>query len=455
MSTYPVIQMTIGTTLMEFSNEQVIDAVIVEEVNVLGIELPASVLEFKIVLYDESFSMFSGEYYQQLKKRLPVMAYEMVNGESQFLGRFYLDEWKNTSEYEFEFRALDLVGVLGLLDYDGGFWSTATKMPVILAQVLNPISAAYTLDAALADVEVNGWIPPGNYREALQQICFAAGATVSTARSERILITPVYLPEVVYDIRVKDEMRMMQQAVKLESPVTSIELIAHNYTQGTEEEEIFDEDLEAGSHKIVFEKPYYNISVNGPGYTPFVLATEGGDYLTTEGGDYLEIGGEYVFGSNSLYLELSSAGHVTITGYPWVDSKRAFTFRETGILSSENNNPIKIESATMIGMANAQTVLDRLRDFYRQRYTQDITLLPSEVKAGEVILTNVFYGNLLLATVHKMDLNLTGGFIAKTSIRGISPEYVPPAEEPTRRPRTGVAVCGAEMIRQNMFRQYD
>lgn len=455
MKTVPLIRMTIGSTVMEFTGEQVIQANVVEEINVLGVELPASALEFKIMLYDESFSMFSGDYFQQLKKRLPILVYEEIDLDNHFIGKFYLDEWKNTSEHEFEFRAVDLVGVLGLLDYDGNFWGTPTKVKDVFAQLLNPINVAYTLSPELENVEISGWIPPGNYREAVQQVCFAAGATVSTARSQYLVITPVVIPQFIYDLRIRDQDKMMQQAVKLESPITSIELVSHNYSQGANEETIFDEDLQAGSHKIVFEKPYYQISVNGPGYVPNVLVTEGGDTITTEGGDLLEIGGEYTFGSNSLCLELSEPGHVTITGYPWVDSKRAFLFFESGLPLSENNNPIKIESATMVNISNAQIVLDRLRDYYRQRYTQEITLLPSIMRTGNVVKTGTLYKNSLLATILKMDMNLTGGFIAKTSIRGIQPQYVPPVSEPARRPRVGIAICGAEMTRQNMFREYD
>jgi len=445
--------MSIGSTVLEFTGEQVINASIVEEVSPLCTELPASALDFKIMLYDESFSMFSGEYYQQLKKRLPILVYERVGLEDRFVGKFYLDEWKNTSEREFEFSAIDLVGLLEMINYDGGFWATPTEIGAVLEQLLTPINVAYSLSPALSGVKVSGWIPPGNYRGAIQQVCFAAGATVSTARSQVLEIKPITIPQLVYDTRVTDQDKLMERSVKLEQQITSIEIVSHNYSQSETVETIFDEDLQAGSHKIIFEKPYYSILVNGPGYVANTLATEAGDELITEGGDSLEVGGQYNFGTNSLYLELSSPGHVTITGRSWVDSKRSFLFREEGI--ADDSNPIKVEDATMVSVGNAQGVLDKMRDYYRQRYTQEMTMLPTNVKPGNIVKTSAFYGESLIASVLKMELDLTGGYLAKTSIRGWRPQYVPPSEQPVRRARVGVAICGADLTRQNMFREYE
>lgn len=454
MITYPVIRLTIGSETLEFSDEEVLSANLIEEINMIGVEIPISAIEFRILSTDTSFSMFSGEYFDLLSERLPVMVYESVDGIETFFGKYYLEKWKNISEHEFEFRAIDIIGVMDATEYDGGFWGTATKLSTILTQTLDPIDASYVLDDSIKDTELTGWIPPGTYREALQQICYAAKATASTSRSSYLLINPVVLPDKLYDAKISDAEKFMEQSVELQPLVTSIELVAHNYTQGDTLEEIFNKELPAGSHKIVFEKPYYNIIIDGPGYVSVVLATEVDDYIVTEDNDYIEVSGEYIFGPNSISLNLQEAGTVVITGYPWLDSKRSYIFRETGVTEYANKNALKISDATLVSDTNAQAVLDQTRDYYRQRYVQTVKLLPSAIKPTDIVLTNTFYNKKILANVKKMSIDMTGGHLATTEIFGIEPAYIPPAAVPVRRARTGIAICGAELIRNNNWREY-
>jgi hypothetical protein len=445
--TYPVIQLTIGGTVFEFSGTKVISANLIEEVNPISAEIPIGTIEFKILTLDESFSMFSGQYFQLLSERLPVLVYENIDGINSFIGKYYLEKWKNISEHEFEFKAVDIIGVMAATEYDGGFWSVPTTLETILVSVLNPINVLYSVDDSIKDVEISGWIPPSDYREALKQICFSAGAIATTARSQLLNILPITVPTVFYKSEITDANKGIVQPLELLPLVTNIELVSHNYTQGEVLENIFEKYLEIGSHKIIFEKPYYNIVVNGPGYAPSLFAMEDDDYFVTEDDENFEVGGEYIFGPNCLYLEMTTPGTITITGYPWLDSKRSFIFNETGVSEFANKNTLTISEATMVSADNAQIVLNNVRDYYRQRYFQNILLLPSAVKTSDIVFTSTLYQKKILATVQKMDMNLTGGYLSKVDILGIeSINY--------RRPRVGVALCGTDLTRQNAFRRY-
>jgi hypothetical protein len=452
--TVPTIVLTVGNTVLTFTGPEVISAAIVEEVNPVSIELPYNVLEFKIHNTDTSFSMFSGDIYSLLSERLPVMVYENIDGVPQFMGKFYLDTWKNTSEYEFEFRAVDAIGTMAVTDYDGGFWSVPTALDTVLTQVLSPKNILFAVDPSIKDVTIQGWIPPGDYRKALQQICFAAGAVASCARSDRVVISPIELPYQIYDAKIRKSQKLQSQPIELLKLVTSIELVSHSYTQGTVIETIFDQYLEAGSHKIVFTKPYSGLVIAGPGYTPDLFVLENGDYFVLENGDFFEVGGEYTFGPNSIYLEMQEAGQVTITGYPYVDSKKSYIFYESGLTEYSNKNVLTISEATMINESNAQSVLNKIRDYYRQRYTQTITLLPSSFEPKDIISSSTLFEKSILGFIQKMDINLVRGYLQVTDIRGIEPVYVADADNPVRRARTGIAVTGAGLTYNNGFRNY-
>jgi len=74
---------------------------------------------------------------------------------------------------------------------------------------------------------------------------------------------------------IEKDAKLLGESVKLLPLVTSIELISHTYTQSDTLETVFQKELPVGTHKIVFEKPLYGIVVDGPGFSPFVLGTEG------------------------------------------------------------------------------------------------------------------------------------------------------------------------------------
>lgn len=425
MSTYPVIDVTVATGVtLRFEKQDVIDATVVQEISLSSVELPFSSIDFRVINRYPSFYMFSGETYELLSQRLPVVVYESVDGANALIGKFYLQSWKNVNDEEIHFTAIDILGVMAETDYDGGFWSSTTLIGDLLDVVLIPIDVSYTLDASLAAVELTGWIPPCTYREALQQVCFAAGAVAKTSGSSTLDILPVVIPETTYDDEIEDIEKSSNQSIDLLPLVTKVELVSHTYTAGTELEDVFEEYLEIGTYKIVFEKPYHTIIIDGPGYETWILATEGDDTFNLESDEELEIGGEYVLGPNSLYLEVTTAGTVTITGYAWLDSKRSFIFNEAVSVEFANKNTKVITDATLINLDNAQTVLDLLRDFYRLRYKQTMRLFSSEVDVNDVVLTSSIQSKQVIGTVLKRNISLTGGNISDVDVLGI--EYVAP-----------------------------
>jgi hypothetical protein len=399
---------------------------VIQEINPSSVEVPASTIEFKVINRYPTFLMFSGEAYDLLSQRLPVVVYESVGGSNHFIGRFYLQRWKNVSDTEIEFTAIDILGVLAETDYDGGFWEEATLLEDVLNAILGPLDVSFSVDVSLAAIELSGWIPPASYREAVQQVCFAAGAMAKTSESDVLEIVPVVIPTSTYDDEIEDSEKSMNQDIELLPLVTKIELVSHTYTVSAELEDIYEEYLEIGTYKIVFEKPYHTVIIDGPGYETWTMASEGGDDIVAEDGSTLiEIGGEYVMGPNSLYLEVTTAGTVTITGYAWLDSKRSFTFNESVAVEFSNKNTKVISDATMINLDNAQGILDQLRDFYRQRYKQGILLFSSDVDLGTAVLTSTIQSKQIIGTVLRREISLTGGNLSKIEVLGS--EYEEPS----------------------------
>jgi hypothetical protein len=450
--TYPSISINLGGgNFVNFTRQQIISASIVEDMNLVSVEMPISTLEFTAIIADGSFDMFDGAIYAKLKEKLPVSVYENIDSNSVFMGQYYLDTWQNKTDQLVEFTCLDIIGVLADTDFDGVFWDTPVTVSEAMNQLFSPLGVTYNLIGDAATRTISGWIPSGTFRDALQQICFAARVTARTARSVDLVIEIVQFPIAFRDYVVTRE-DAKQNYVEALAGVSRIEIISHNYSESGVLETIFDKYLEAGEHKIVFEKPYYGIVVDGAGYVEAVLGTEDGNYIGTEDSNYLEAGGAFVFGSNSVFINLSTAGQIVITGYAWLDSKRSFVY-STGETSKSKKNYL-ITNATLVNADRAQSVLGALESYYNLRYLQEFVLLPSEMKISDIILSDTINSERIIGTIQRSEINLTGGFLSKSRLMGVLPSYVPPIENPTRIARTGIAVTNAGLTRNNKWRRY-
>ena len=429
--TYPKIKMLLGeghTIEVWFDKEDIITASIVRQVNPVSVVIPVGTLEFTFFTTGNAFSMFEdGTYFDQLSKRQAIDVYEYINGSDRYLGKFYLDEWENVNENVVKFTAFDLVGVADATQFEGYYWSSATTLSDIIYSILHPVDISYTIDVSLASDTFTGWIPPGTCREALQQICFAAGAMVVNADDDELQIVPTVLPILspAAEGTIADSGKTDKQKIELLPLVTSIDLYSHDYSAGAVQETIFEDYLEVGEYTIIFNEPYYDITATGVGYDPIYITAEDGDYLCSEVTSevtYIVIGGTFQYGSNSIYLHVYSAGTVTIKGYPWIDNKQSHLYEESGLDENVTRNDKIIKNATMVSSAIADDVLTRISNYYKQRYKQESNLFPCVYKTGDCIIIGSYFSKQILAILEKMDYDLTIGFIAKVKLIGV--EYI-------------------------------
>lgn len=470
--TYPLVRMTLGYQTIEFDDADIISCEVVQEIHPIGIELPASSATVRIYTTDVKFYPFSdSEYYAELANNVPLDIYELVDGTEVYVGRFYLEAWDNPSEYELEFRCRDAIGVLATIPFDGYFWGANTTLANAVSTILDPTGMAYEVEADIAAQPMRGYLPSGNVREALQQVLFAGGAYALTAGSNRIVIKKGLMPypamnlePAYFDVAVFDECyfepddgaeysgviddtdKTDKQNLKIEPLVTGIQLISHNYSQGSVQEEIYSDWLEPGDYKIVYKKPYYNVTAEGVGATPAYLMTEDPTptALTTENGEILSFEGSFEFGINHIYLHVTTAGNVVVRGYPWIDSTREFKYDEAEATKSYSTGAVfdeavfdvdcfakfwqvsaapntwTIENATLVSAEIAPAVLERLVRYAKLRYRQNITLFPrTDIEPGNIELLDSLYGKDLNAVVKRMASDLTGGYLIDAELVGL------------------------------------
>lgn len=477
--TFPVIRLNINNETVTFAGADVVSANVVQEINPLSLELPASQADVTVYSTNSDFNPFSdGRYYQSLTANTAADLLVSNDGVETYIGRFYLDKWDNPSEHILSFKFQDAIGVMENIQFDGIFYESETTIAKAIEDLAIFAPTELELDPALTGT-VKGYIPGNiNLRQALQQVCFAAGAYASTQGSDHILIKPVNMPngkatlepyyyddkyaiygkafysDYIADGTIVNTEKLGRQELRIKPMVTGIELITHDYIKSTTSEVIFSDTLEPGDYKIVYIKPYADVSVWGVGDVPEALGTEvDNEVLVTEaGGTYPDVtiigkDGAYAYGPNSISLHVTEAGSVEITGYPYNDNTQSLLWsnpasvqnysegstydtagvlydrltsvyrREWSILAAQN--AWKITNGTLVDKTIGQTVLARIVEYADARHEQTITALPEkEVDSGSVYILDSLYNKKLVAAAERITTRLSGGYLKETRLVG-------------------------------------
>lgn len=455
-STYPVIKYSINGVSQYLVAEDIIEAEILQEIHPISLELPVSTARVCFHAVDSAYSPFTDGILTNTRFEI----YEVIDGAERLIGLFYLVGRTNPKEREVELECEDAIGLLDRANFEGTFYDVPTTVERIIEDIVAPTGIPYTIDDTVKAITLRGYLPVSSVREALQQVLFAAGAWATTAGSNRIYIYPSALPEqspaVDYDALTDDDKTDQQKLAQLQL-VTVIRVIAHDYTKSSVEEEIYSADLEPGDYKILYEKPYHSVRAEGVGDVPEYLATEDNTLLVTE--DFVDFtswtvlgkAGDFEFGSNSVTLHvIEPGGAVAVYGKPYIDSIREFVYNEAeatgsyvtgfkygtkkyGATGSEGaggvyskiwtvqaaNNEWNIKEATLVNSDIAQAVLDRVTEYARLRYKQNVTLFPrTDTNLGDLKLVDSLYEKDINGVVERITSNLTGGYLLETEIIG-------------------------------------
>jgi hypothetical protein len=384
-------------TLTYFRGADIKSASLVEEVNPPSVEVTANAFEMSLFSTTPQFSIIdpTGDY-AALKLNQPLDVYEEVGNDTVYMGQFYLKGWENISENEVKFTCVDRMGVLGDLQYNGGFWETATDAEGILDAMMLAAKTPYELDEDLVGATIQGWIPSMSYREAIQQIAFAIGGYVDCARSGAVKIRKMTLIADLsgYDNTIGREAKSLSGSLALKPLVTGVSVISYKYTKQTVDI-IFESYLAAGTHTILFSAPATSVGIVG-GYAS----------ITSKAAHW-------------AIVSVSISGTIRIQGELYAESEAVYSVNMSGLDASVPKNVIKIEDTRLIHAGNATTTAQRLYDYYQQRYLLKTKLFAPVAAAGTSVLIDTLQSKQIGGIVEKMTLDLTGGFTAQTEVNGV------------------------------------
>lgn len=380
--------------IITFEGDNLMSANALEEVDLLSSEISINTLDFSVYSEDDKFNIINPQgFYRLLQQRQKLKATETFVKEDKVkdMGTFYLDSWKNEKEKTMKFGAIDLIGVIDKTDFKGGMYKNVTfahlMQEIFISAGLE--SDEYEIEESLKNILITGHIPICSHRSALQQALFAVGAVADCSRSDKIKI---YTVKDSNDNSVIEKTNVLHGSKKIEQNelVTGVEVVAHTYAEGEEAEQLVKQELDIGNNKILFNEPVHG--------------------LTCTGGTIIESNCNYAI------VNCSEETEVIIQGYKYRDNLQTYLVEVEELNAGQKQNTLKIESAYLVNKKNAKTVAKRVLDYYQKTYKTSLDfLVHNEVLTEDVELEGDFEQKLV-GHITKLDIDLTGGFIASTEM---------------------------------------
>ena len=437
-----------------FTGADIKSANLVEEFDPLSTTLPIDTLELELYSTDPDFTIIdpAGDY-ALFENRQPIVVYEVSGTNQVLIGQFYLDTWENVSDTLIKFNCIDLLGLLDTLTYTGGIWLSPIAMGDLIDTILREVNVAFAIDPDLYSFPITGWIPICSYREALQQIAFAAGASVTGARQGGFLkFSKMYMSgaiakgirsgvaetgqsrirqqywrlsnwdvsstavhcdvancgqsrnfqrrwrpgtwgALIGDIIITTAEKGMSQSLALRTQVTGVEVTAHNIVLGPGSLELYNGILPTGTRIITFSQPMHELTITGASITES--------------------------GANYAVISVATAGTVVLRGLVYIDTRQTYSMYMTGLDENTKTNILSITDATLVNSNNATEVTQRVYNYYQQRLLQKVRLYAPVAAVGNIVIVDTLYDQKIRGIVEKMNINLSGGFIADAEIIGI------------------------------------
>ncbi len=378
---------------LTFQGEDVVQASLLEEVDPLSGEISINTLDLTLFNRSGEFSMLNPDgVFDVLQDKQRITVWEDVRQSarsravvSHNMGTFYRSDWKNTSDTLAKFSATDAVGLLDADPFAGGIYDTTAG--ALAAEILD--GYAYELDPALSAEPMKGYLPAGSRRDALQQLAFALGAMVDCSRSSKIKICP---PPNRPSSLIGRDRKFTDSEASLHALVTEVAVTAHQYQLQEKREQLYKSDLAEGTHRI---------ALSGPA-----------DNLQAEGGTLLD------WGNNFAVVKVTTPGQVIITGNRYADTQTVLHRQADGLPPNVKTNEKSVKEATLVSPDRADAVAQRILHYYANRWEQTFEMVAGAEKLADVLMVESFRRENVCGVLQKMELDLTGGFLASVTVLG-------------------------------------
>lgn len=432
-----------------FSGDSIVNAEIFEETDITSNTLSIDTLRFTLYSDSDDFNIDNPKnIYSVLKKRQKVEVYEIIQNYSYdnnfnmikqepirlFMGQFYIKEWTSNSKHTITFNCVDLIGILDDTKFTESRITSSYSFSIAIDDIIESAGLDVSdiiYDNDLALIAINGVFPFCTNREALQMLCFAVGAKITCSRKKYIEIS---IPDTIIDYNIPDENNFGVISAKVNPIVTGIaynkKVIAFPNIDGESMyiiSTLVDTTVDVGNNQTIFIENMYIWWEPDPQYpSPYIDTDESTATATIDETQSLSM-------LHKIVVNVTSAGRLVIKGYTYKIVKNAITKYNPNYESYEPNI-IDITNCDIIDQEDI--ISGKMLEYFDKRNTYEYKFLITNEETGKWCLFKNMYGTNIKGNLLSMNIDLTGGFVAKG-------KFVCCEELPEER---YFYVCGQELI---------
>lgn len=290
-----------------------------------------------ITAEDEIYATSSDEPYVVQEGDLLALPYGQqlnVYKDSKLRVVLYLEKVERVSKIRYRISAFSAVGLLENMTDLGGMFN-GVRLDTAIWNIVP--AGMFTIDNALRDTYIYGWLPRASARDNLRSILFSVGASIVKRPNNAF-------PTIIYntgDIEQVDLNTIYLEDYYPSNPekVTKVIVTEHSFVAADNPEEVlFDNTGEASvtNEYIYFDQPYHSYRADG---------------LTLVDSD---VNWAKVTGVGTLYAK------------PYTDTQRQLS---QTISVGSNPNEVRVDKAYMINPLNSNSTLNRLVNYYTNAQT--------------------------------------------------------------------------------------
>lgn len=300
------------------------------------------------------------------------------------MGIFYVQTISRTSINTYHFTCTSTVGLLDETYHDGGIYTGETVRKVC-TDICSPLTCY--VKSNIANIKLYGWLPIATRRENLAQVLFAIGATLKVDYNGAIRIEGLWDGQ---SSEITASEMYAGGSVEYATPVTEVIVTEHAYSQSaTEVTELFNGTTSAGD-KITFDDPCYDLAATG-----FAITESGANYAIVTAGSGVLNGKKYTHVTRQIITPTNTRNRSLI---------------------EQSDNTVKVENATLVSLANATAIAERLAEYYSHNERINNKIAIKREIPGDVVQISHPYGGEVTGCIESVDVTVSGKLAAQESV---------------------------------------
>ena len=308
--------------------------------------------------------------------------------------RQYLESVKRTGKYKYLLSCVSGIGLIAKSRHYGGLYENV-PFSTVLADIIGGVFP-YTVDTAVASINVYGWLPVDNRRNNLRKLLTASGAVVRTNADGSVRFAA---PDTTSPTEIKDKDIFIGGSVDTPTRCQAVKITEHAYAKTPNDILTTLLEGEAAGDTIITPK---GVSVTGA-------------LITFDNPMHdLEITGTTILESGVNYAVLAPSMACTLTGYKYSHTTRVVT---AGSLTASEQATKRLDDCTLVNALNAESVAQRWLEFYSSQKTVDMaTVWRGEQPADAAIFSDP-YDTPAAGMIESQDVRLSAKVVADTTVQ--------------------------------------